>query len=219
MIDELKLTLTPREFLERFESWDRGALPGALELLKALASQYLLACLSNNNPIHWARHRRMGVLDRFQIKRALGIADPMFTACVIKPELSMAQMHSHWTPILFGVKTSAMGCSPQEKFEWDPQRVYNEPQQRQRLMNKRMLRIMSAILVLAAVGVWLATGANRGWTKTSVLVKKTDEVTGITVDEYQTRFVPGVDLLGAALLGSALLAGASFLLRKPQPQT
>jgi hypothetical protein len=86
-------------------------------------------------------------------------------------------------------------------------------------MNKRILRIVAAILILAAVGVWLATGANRGWTKTSVPVKKTDEVTGITVDEYQKRFVPGVDLLGAALLGSALLAGASFLFRKPQPQT
>jgi hypothetical protein len=86
-------------------------------------------------------------------------------------------------------------------------------------MSKRILRIVAAILILAALGVWLAQGANRGWTKTSVPVKKTDEVTGITVDEYQKQFVPGADFLGAALLGSALLAGASFLFRKPQTQT
>jgi hypothetical protein len=77
----------------------------------------------------------------------------------------------------------------------------------------------AAILILAAAGIWLATGANRGWTKTSVPVKRTDEVTGLTVDDYQKRFVPGLDFLGAALLGSGILAGASFLFRKRQTQT
>jgi hypothetical protein len=74
------------------------------------------------------------------------------------------------------------------------------------------------LLFLAALVYWLATGAHWGWTKTSVPVKRTDEVTGITVDDYQKRFVPGVDFLGAALLGSGILAGASLLLRNRQPQ-
>jgi hypothetical protein len=87
-------------------------------------------------------------------------------------------------------------------------------------MSKRILRITAALLLLLALALWLASGANRGWTKTSVPVKKTDEVTGLTVDEYQRRFVPGVDFLGAALLGSVFLAGASFLFRKaPTPVT
>jgi hypothetical protein len=86
-------------------------------------------------------------------------------------------------------------------------------------MSKRILRLVAAILIVAAVGIWFFRGANRGWTKTSVPVKKTDEVTGITVDDYQKRFVPGVDFLGAAVVASAFLAGASFLFRKPQPQT
>ena len=85
-------------------------------------------------------------------------------------------------------------------------------------MSKRVLRIVAALLFLAALAVWVATGANRGWTKTSVPVKRTDEVTGITVDDYQKRFVPGVDFLGAALLGSVILAGASFLFRKAKQQ-
>ena len=85
-------------------------------------------------------------------------------------------------------------------------------------MSKTVLRAVAAILILAAAGMWVVTGANRGWTKTSVPVKRTDEVTGITVDDYQKRFVPGVDFLGAALLGSGILAGASFLFRKKQTQ-
>jgi len=86
-------------------------------------------------------------------------------------------------------------------------------------MSKRVLRTLALLVLLAALAVWAATGANRGWTKTTVPVKKADEVTGITVDDYQKRFVPGVDFLGAALLGSAILGGASFLFRKGQTQT
>lgn len=86
-------------------------------------------------------------------------------------------------------------------------------------MSKTVLRAVAAILILAAAGMWLAAGANCGWTKTSVPVKRTDEVTGITVDDYQRRFVPGVDFLGAALLGSGILAAASFLFRTKQPQS
>jgi len=85
-------------------------------------------------------------------------------------------------------------------------------------MSRTVLRAVAAILILAAAGMWLAAGANRGWTKTSVPVKRTDEATGITVDDYQKRFVPGVDFLGAALLGSGILAGASLLFRSRQPQ-
>ncbi|MCX6925121.1 MAG: hypothetical protein NT154_18195 [Verrucomicrobia bacterium] len=84
-------------------------------------------------------------------------------------------------------------------------------------MSKKVLLMSSMLLFLAALGLWLAKGADWGWTKTSVPVKRTDEVTGITVDEYQKRFVPGIDFLGAALLGSGILAGASFLVRHQQP--
>jgi hypothetical protein len=84
-------------------------------------------------------------------------------------------------------------------------------------MSKKVWRTFALLLLAAAWGWWLAAGANRGWTKTTVPVKRTDEVTGITVDDYQQRFVPGVDFLGAALLGSGILTGASFLFRKSQP--
>ena len=87
------------------------------------------------------------------------------------------------------------------------------------MTSKQAFRTSALLLFLAALALWLARGANLGWTKTSVPVKRTDEVTGITVDDYQKRFVPGVDFLGAALLGSVILTGASFLICTRQPQS
>jgi hypothetical protein len=79
----------------------------------------------------------------------------------------------------------------------------------------RWLRFGAAILLLTAGVCWLASGANRGWTKTSVPKRTLDEVTGIEGVSYERRFVPGVDFLVAAVLGSSLLAGASLLFRNP----
>jgi hypothetical protein len=85
-------------------------------------------------------------------------------------------------------------------------------------MFARMLRWVALIVAVAALAIWVGMGANRGWTKTSVPVRKTDEVTGITVDEYQKRFVPGLDFLAVAGAGAALLAGISFFRNKKRPQ-
>ena len=77
----------------------------------------------------------------------------------------------------------------------------------------RTLRIVALALALAAGGLWIAGGASRGWTKTSVPIKTVDEVTGIEGVAYDRRFVPGLDFLAAGLLGASLLAGAAFLFR------
>jgi hypothetical protein len=72
---------------------------------------------------------------------------------------------------------------------------------------KKILQILALAVVLAAGLTWLATGANRGWTKTSVPVKTLDDVTGIEGITYQSKFLPGVDFLGAAFVVAAALAG------------
>ena len=79
---------------------------------------------------------------------------------------------------------------------------------------KRRIQILALLVAAAAVLAWVTTGANRGWTKTSVPVKTLDEVTGIEGITYRQQFVPGVDFLGAALLGAGVLAGASLFFRK-----
>jgi hypothetical protein len=75
---------------------------------------------------------------------------------------------------------------------------------------KRTFRIIAAVLVIGAIAFWVAAGANRGWTKTRVPKKVVDEVTGLEGIQWQDKFVPGVDFLGAALLGAGFLAGVSF---------
>lgn len=84
---------------------------------------------------------------------------------------------------------------------------------------KKMLRLLALLVFVGALLTWLATGANRGWTKTSEPVKTMDEVTGIEGITYQKRFAPGLDFLGAALLGAGILTGVSILFRKKPNQT
>ena len=80
----------------------------------------------------------------------------------------------------------------------------------------KTLRILALLLALAAAATWLATGGNRGWTKTSVPKTTVDEVTGLEAVSYERHFVAGLDFLGAAQLGASLLAGSSFLFHKKQ---
>ena len=82
---------------------------------------------------------------------------------------------------------------------------------------KRALLILALALAVGAAVIWVALGANRGWTRTSVPVKTVDEVTGIEGIQYHKQFVPGLDLLGAALIGAGAVAGASLFF--PNPQT
>lgn len=84
---------------------------------------------------------------------------------------------------------------------------------------RALLRLLALAALVAGLLLWLAAGANRGWTKTSVPVTKLDEVTGIEGIEYQKRFVPGLDFLGLAALGAAALAGTSFFWRNRQYRT
>jgi putative hydrolase of the HAD superfamily len=62
VVQELRLDCSPAEFLRQFESWDRGPLPGTAELLEKLKDRVTLACLSNNNELHW---RRLSTYPRF----------------------------------------------------------------------------------------------------------------------------------------------------------
>jgi hypothetical protein len=85
---------------------------------------------------------------------------------------------------------------------------------------KRTLRIIAGVLIVGSIAFWAATGANRGWTKTSVPKKIVDEVAGIEGVTYEKHFVPGVDFLGAAWLGAGFLAGVSFFVpaKSKQPK-
>jgi hypothetical protein len=85
---------------------------------------------------------------------------------------------------------------------------------------KKNLRLIAVILFGGSIVYWAAAGANRGWTKTRVPIKTTDTVTGLEGIQWQDKFVPGVDFLGAAALGAGVLAGLSlFVPPKSKPPT
>jgi hypothetical protein len=84
---------------------------------------------------------------------------------------------------------------------------------------KKILQLLAVLVLLAAGATWLATGANRGWTKTSVMVKTLDPVTEIEGITYEKKFLPGVDFLGAALVVAGALAGTSLFFRNKNQNT
>jgi hypothetical protein len=75
---------------------------------------------------------------------------------------------------------------------------------------KRSLQLAALLLALAGTGFWLAKGAHRGWTQTSVAVKTVEPVTGLDDVRYEKRFVPGIEILGGTWLLAAAMAGASW---------
>ena len=82
---------------------------------------------------------------------------------------------------------------------------------------RRILQILALALFLGGAGLWVAKGAHRGWTKTSVPVRELDEVTGLEGISYRRAFVPGLDFLGGVALGSGILAGVARVFRnKPR---
>ena len=74
------------------------------------------------------------------------------------------------------------------------------------------------VLGLASIALWLALGANRGWTKvTETRWEKDPTADNMDYPVTEKKFRPGVDALGVGLFVSAALAGISFAF-KPKPK-
>lgn len=83
-------------------------------------------------------------------------------------------------------------------------------------MFRAATRFLAVLILAATLCTWVLLGAHRGWTKTSVAVERTDEVTGIVYPEVQNRFVPGVDFVAAGAFAAFAIAACGFLpTRKP----
>lgn len=54
-VAEWDLRMSEPRFLEHFASWVSGFVEGAADLIQALRARYHVGCLSNTNPLHWAR--------------------------------------------------------------------------------------------------------------------------------------------------------------------
>jgi putative hydrolase of the HAD superfamily len=78
VVRELKLGLSPDEFISSFVEWARGPYPGAKALLGRLQEVSRLACLSNSNELHTPLHRRSiePLMDRYYFSDELGMVKP-----------------------------------------------------------------------------------------------------------------------------------------------
>lgn len=83
---------------------------------------------------------------------------------------------------------------------------------------KRSLQLLAVVLVAATLGVWVAQGANTGWTKNRVQVKSVDPITEIEASGWEDKFVPGVDFLGSGLMAAGALFVGSLFIRKSNKQ-
>jgi glucose-1-phosphatase len=56
VVADWQLELTPAAFLEAFQDWPAGPLPGAAELVAQTRANVATGCFSNTNALHWHSH-------------------------------------------------------------------------------------------------------------------------------------------------------------------
>ena len=79
---------------------------------------------------------------------------------------------------------------------------------------RRILQWVALGLAVVVAASWLALGANRGWTKTTVTRWEKDPVTEIDGPVVEKKFVPGLDLVAVCLTGALALFIASLFVSK-----
>ncbi len=80
----------------------------------------------------------------------------------------------------------------------------------------RCLQIFAVVCALAVATTWFLLGAHTGWSQTKIPQKQVDPVTEIEFTTYTDGFVPGVDFLGAGLVGSVALFAFGIIVAKLQ---
>lgn len=71
--------------------------------------------------------------------------------------------------------------------------------------NQKRTIVIGAVIIVVALIVWLGYGAEI-FTKTQVIVEKTDELFGTTYKEFEDKFVLGLDYTGAFSFAVLIIA-------------
>lgn len=77
--------------------------------------------------------------------------------------------------------------------------------------SRTVLRLLAGLALVGTIGIWVATGAHRGWTKTEITEMKRDEITGIDYPETRKGFVAGFEVLALGAGFAVVLAAASLV--------
>jgi len=81
---------------------------------------------------------------------------------------------------------------------------------------RRLARVFAALVLAGTLIAWALLGGRWGWSQTQVPIRKLDPITEIEFTEYESRFVPGVDFLGAGIAGAFAFFAIGFFFRKTQ---
>jgi glucose-1-phosphatase len=80
MVDDWGLSIRPTAFLEEFQSWPVGPMPGAEDLVREVLERVPVSCFSNTNELHWAGNAvHWPLVSMFQerfVSYEMGIAKP-----------------------------------------------------------------------------------------------------------------------------------------------
>lgn len=80
-------------------------------------------------------------------------------------------------------------------------------------------RLLALFILSTCLSWWWFSGADMGWTKTYITIPATDEITGISYEVKQEKFIPGVDFVALGTGLSFAVFAASFLFSKRKSQT
>jgi HAD superfamily hydrolase (TIGR01509 family) len=80
VVADWQLELSPAAFLEAFQNWPSGPLPGAAELVAQARASVATGCFSNTNALHWRNHIAAwplaGLFDHRFLSFELGLLKP-----------------------------------------------------------------------------------------------------------------------------------------------
>ncbi|MEM9563351.1 MAG: HAD family phosphatase [Actinomycetota bacterium] len=80
LVEELELTISPEDVIERFARFPRGLYPGAEELVASVPDGIVTGVLSNTNPLHWDNQADgeaiRGLCQRAFLSYELGLVKP-----------------------------------------------------------------------------------------------------------------------------------------------
>lgn len=88
-----------------------------------------------------------------------------------------------------------------------------------KLTLRTLARLLALFVLSTCLSWWWFSGADMGWTKTYVTIPATDEITGISYEVKQEKFIPGVDFVALGTGLSFAIFAASFLFSKQKSKT
>ncbi len=84
IIEEMRLPVSAKQFIQEFTSWPNGLLDGIADLLPLVKTKLPIACLSNTNELHWPNQKDADFLNT--------IFDQMFLSYemgMVKPDIEI----------------------------------------------------------------------------------------------------------------------------------